>query len=195
MKSRLGDVIGGVALALTGEPPSTRAWERGSIGEQKLAEALAGIDSLITLHDRKARKTRGNIDHILVGPAGVFVVDAKLYEGLIQIRDRGGLFKRDERLYVGSRDCSHLATNMKWQIAEVRDALVSTGIDLAVVPVIPVLCFVDGEWPLLLPPESYRGVRLEGKRSIKKLIGGRQVLDKDQVERIARSLAGVLPAK
>ena len=195
VKSRLGDIIGGVALALTGEPQSTRAWERGSIGEQKLAEALAGIDGLAVLHDRRVRRTRGNIDHIIVGPAGVFVVDAKRYEGLIRIRDRGGLFERDERLYVGSRDCSHLATNMEWQIAAVREVLLSAGVDLAVVPLIPVLCFVDGEWPMLLPPESYRGVRLEGKRSIKKLVGGRKLLASDQIERISRSLALAFPAK
>src|SRR5207302_1764729 len=104
VKSRLGDVIGGVVLALTGEPQSTRAWERGSIGEAKLAEALAGIDGLVVLHDRRVHRTRGNIDHIIVGPAGVFVVDAKHYEGLIRIRGRGGLFKLHQRLYVGSRD-------------------------------------------------------------------------------------------
>ena len=195
MKSRLGDVIGGVALALTGEPQSTRAWERGSIGEAKLAEALAGIDGLVVLHDRRVHRTRGNIDHIIVGPAGVFVVDAKRYEGLIRIRDRGGLFRRDERLYVGSRDCSRLATNMDWQVAAVRGVLRSAGVDLTVVPLTPVLCFIDGEWPILLPPESYQGVRLEGKRSIKKLVGGRQVLDRDQIERISRSLAVAFPVK
>jgi hypothetical protein len=195
VKSRLGDIIGGVAIALTGEPQSTRAWERGSIGEQKLAEALAGIDGLTVLHDRRVHGTRGNIDHVIVGPAGVFVVDAKRYEGLIRIRDRGGFFKRDERLYVGSRDCSHLATNMEWQVAAVRAVLLSAGVDLAVVPVTPVLCFVDGEWPIFRPPESYEGVRLEGKRSIKKLVGGRQVLDREQIERISRSLAVAFPAK
>ena len=182
-------------LALTGEPQSTRAWERGSIGEAELAEALAGIDGLAVLHDRRVHRTRGNIDHIVVGPAGVFVVDAKRYEGLIRIRDRGGLFRRDERLYVGSRDCSRLATNMDWQVAAVRGVLLSAGVDLTVVPLTPVLCFIDGEWPILLPPESYQGVRLEGKRSIKKLVGGRKLLASDQIERISRSLALAFPAK
>ena len=121
-------MIGGIALALTGDPQSTRAWERGSIGEQKLAAALAGLEDLIVLHDRRVPGTRGNIDHILIAPAGVFVVDAKHYAGLIQIRDRGGLFNRDERLYVGSRDCSDLATSMSWQTSAVREALASADI-------------------------------------------------------------------
>lgn len=195
VKARFGDLIGGVALALSGEPQSTRAWERGSIGEQKLAEALVGVDDLIVLHDRRVPRTRGNIDHIVIAPAGVFVVDAKRYEGLIRIRDRGGLFSRDDRLYVGSRDCSALATNMEWQVSAVRAALDSMDPELHAVPVTPVLCFVDGEWPLLLPPESYKGVRLEGKRSIKKLVSGSRVLERDQIDRNSRVLADALPAK
>lgn len=195
VKAQLGNVIGGFALAITGEPQSTRAWERGSIGEQKLAEALAGVAGLTVLHDRRVSGTRGNIDHIVISPAGVFVVDAKRYSGLIRIRDRGGFFSRDDRLYVGGRDCSALATNMDWQVSAVKNALAAADIEPSAIPVTPVLCFVDGEWPLILPPESYKGVRLEGKRSIKKLVGGSRVLDDHQVERIAHLLAIAFPAK
>ena len=195
VKAQLGNLLGGIALDLFGEPQSTRAWERGSIGEQKLAEALVGIDDLVVLHDRRVRGTRGNIDHIVIAPAGVFVIDAKRYQGLIRIRDRGGLFSSDARLYVGSRDCSALATSMDWQVSAVRDALASAGSELRGVAVTPVLCFVDGEWPLLLPPVSYRGVRLEGKRSIKKLVSGSRILNRDQIDRISRILAVAFPAK
>lgn len=195
VKSRLGNAIGGIALAITGEPQSTRAWERGSIGEQRLAEALAEVAGLVVFHDRQVRGTRGNIDHILISPAGIFVVDAKRYSGLIQIRDRGSFFSRNDRLYVGSRDCSALATNMEWQVLAVKNALTAADIELSAVPVTPVLCFVDGEWPVILPPESYKGVRLEGKRSIKKLVGGSRVIDDDQVQRIAHVLAIAFPAK
>ena len=195
VKAQLGNLIGGFALAVTGEPHSTRAWERGSIGEQKLAKALAEIHDLTVLNDRRVPRTRGNLDHIVIAPAGVFVVDAKHYKGLIQIRDRGGLFSRDQRLYVGSRDCSSLADNMGWQLSAVRGALESAGIDLAAIPVTPVLCFIEGEWPLLLPPESYKGVRLEGSRSIKALLTKSNVLNRDQMERVSRVLAVAFPAK
>ena len=195
VKARLGNLIGGAALALVGEPQSTRAWERGSIGEQKLAEALVGVQGVIVLHDRRVPKTRGNIDHIVISPAGVFVVDAKRYQGLIQIRDRGGLLSRDDRLFVGSRDCSNLADNMGWQTSAVSDALASAGFELSALTVTPVLCFIDGEWPLLLPPESYKGVRLEGKKSIKKFVSSKRVLDRDQIQRVGHIIAAAFPAK
>src|SRR5205807_2064796 len=124
-----------------------------------------------------------------------FVVDAKHYQGLIRIRDRGGLFRSDERLYVGSRDCSELAENMSWQVTAVRNALNSGAVVQQAVPVEPVLCFVDGEWPLFRPPESYKGVRLEGKRSIKKLVSREHMLDTPQIEQISRTLALAFPRK
>jgi hypothetical protein len=195
VKAQLGNLVGGFALAVTGDPQSTRAWERGSIGEQKLAKALAEVHDLIVLNDRRVPRTRGNLDHIVIAPAGVFVIDAKRYQGLIQIRDRGALFSRDERLYVGRRDCSSLAENMGWQVSAVTKALESARTEPSAIPVTPVLCFVDGEWPLLLQPEWYKGVRLEGPRSIKALLTRSQVLNRDQIERISRILAVAFPAK
>jgi hypothetical protein len=131
---------------------------------------------------------------LLVAPAGVFVVDAKLYRGLIQVRDVGGLFKSDKRLFVGSRDCSHLAQNMSWQVEAVVKAIATARLE-PMPPVIPVLCFVDGEWPLLWPPEEFLGVRLEGKNSIKKILTAPQILDSNAIARAHHVLAIAFPAK
>lgn len=195
VKGRFGNRMGDVVLAIAGEAQSTAAWERGSVGEQELAAALASVDGVQLLNDRRVPGTRGNIDHIVIAPPGIFVIDAKHYEGLIRIRDRGNLFKRNDRLYVGSRDCSKLAENMAWQVEAVKRALESAGVELASVPVEPVLCFIDGEWPLLAPPVSFKGVRLEGKRSIRKLVSRGQVLNAKQIETLSRTLAVAFPAK
>jgi hypothetical protein len=192
IKDRFGRRLGGVILALSDDPQSTRAWARGSEGEQELAEALAGIEGISVLHDRRVPGTRGNIDHIVVAPGGVFVIDAKRYEGAIRVRDVGGLFTRDERLYVGRRDCSRLAENMTWQVDAVARALASVQ---PTPPITPVLCFVRGEWPLFFPPDSYRGVRLEGTRSIKKLVLRDELLNDESISRVAEVLSRQLPPK
>ncbi len=194
VKKRLGNFVGGVVLAVTEEPQSIRAWERGSIGEQKLAKALVGVPGISVLHDRVVPRTRGNIDHLVVGPAGIFVVDTKLYRGMVRIRDRGGLFGSDLRLYVGSRDCSQLADNMGWQVEAVQRVLDSLGM-FSGLRAVPVLCFIDGEWPLISPPEAFRGVRLEGPGSLRRLVLARTLLDPAQVASLAASLAVAFPAK
>jgi ssDNA-binding Zn-finger/Zn-ribbon topoisomerase 1 len=192
VKGRFGRRIGGAILAITDEPAPTRAWARGAEGERELANALAGIAGVQLLHDRRVPGTRGNIDHLVVGPAGIFVVDAKLYEGLIRVRDVGGLFRRDERLYVGRRDCSKLAHSMAWQVNAVQSAIVSVE---PVPPVTPVLCFVRGEWPLFGAPDAYAGVRLEGTKSLRKLVTKQTGFTEEQVGRVTAVLAKALPAK
>ena len=191
IKARLGSRLGRIVLAVTDEPQSTRAWAQGARGEAKLAQALTGF---VMLHDRRVPKSRANIDHVVIAPAGVFVVDAKLHKGIIRIRDRGSLIRRDNRLYVGSRDCSVLADGMTRQVAAVEIALLGAGTD-PLPPIVPVLCFVDGEWPLLSPPSEFRGVRLESPRSIRKILVAPAALDEAAIDRLTRVIAVALPPR
>lgn len=193
VKSRFGR-FGGVVLALTDDPQSTRASAAGARGEEKLAKSLEGIAGLRMLHDRRVPRSPANIDHILISPAGVFVVDAKNYRGTIAIRNRGWFFRPNHRLYVGRRDCSALATGLDWQVRAVTAALTAAGVD-PLPPIKPVLCFIDGEWPLFSAPDEYAGVRLEGTGSIRKLVAAPTVLDPTSIERLARLLSAALPAK
>jgi hypothetical protein len=190
VKDRWGNRIGGVVLALTDEPQSTRAWAVGARGEEKLAEAIDGFSAL---HDRRVPGTRGNIDHIVIAPAGVFVVDAKAYEGRIEIRNHGWLLPPDLRLHVGRRDCSSLADKMGWQVAAVESALQAASVE-PMPPITPVLCFVDGDWPLIAPPDVFRGVRLESARSLRKRLVG-NMLDDVTIARVTRILATAFPSK
>ncbi len=184
----------GLALALTGEPQSTRAWAVGARGEEKLAKALAEVPGLQVLHDRRVPGTRANIDHIVVAPPGVFVVDAKHLEGTVRVRDRGGLFRTDLRLYVGRRDCSKLAEGLRWQVEAVATVLAADRVE-SPPPLTGVLCFIDADWPLLRSPRAYGGVRLESERSLGRLVVASARLDSVAVERIARILAGAFPSK
>ena len=184
--------LGSLVLALTSEPASTRAWERGSIGESKLAAVLGRIDrdDVITLHDRRVPATRGNIDHIVVSPSGVYVVDAKRYAGEVRVRDVAGLFSRpDRRLFVGRRDCSQRARETGWQLEAVRAALHGR----AQLPVVCVLCFVDAEWPLFGAAHEFDGARIEDPRSLRQLITRPGPLTLEEVVEVAAVLAHALP--
>ncbi len=46
-------------------------------------------EGLGVLHDRRIPGSKANIDHIVVGPAGVFAIDTKRYTGKIERRDHG----------------------------------------------------------------------------------------------------------
>ncbi|MEP6843953.1 MAG: nuclease-related domain-containing protein, partial [Pseudolysinimonas sp.] len=78
--------LGGLMLALSDEPQSTAAWQKGANGEVAVGAALDRLTPLgvQVLHDRRIPGTKANIDHIAVGPRGVFVIDAKKYQGMVR---------------------------------------------------------------------------------------------------------------
>lgn len=132
--------IGKFLLAVFDDPQSTTAWSVGAIGEQRLGEALAAIagPSVRVLHDRRIPKTTANIDHMVVCPAGVFIIDAKRYrDARPELRVEGGIIRpREEMLIVGGRDRTKLVQGMHKQLGLVRAALA----DQPDVPVHGVLC-------------------------------------------------------
>ncbi len=138
--------LGGLMLAVSDDPQSTKAWAVGAHGEERLGRRLDGIagPSVRVLHDRRIPRSRANIDHIVTCPGGVFVIDAKQYQGRPQLRVDGGIFReRTETMLVGSRDCSKLVDGVLKQVGLVRDVIADES-----VPVRGFLCFVDADWPL-----------------------------------------------
>ncbi|WP_299442127.1 nuclease-related domain-containing protein [uncultured Phycicoccus sp.] len=130
---------------------TTHAWKVGAVGEERVAKALlerteAGAG--YALHDRRVPGKRSNIDHLFVGAAGIFVIDAKYYKDAeVSVERSGGLFgPRIETLKVKNRKRDALVTAMRTQRDVVAGALV--GSDLEGSPVVPVLCFVDGLLPM-----------------------------------------------
>ena len=154
-------VLGRIAAALTPVPQigpesqPTAAWKIGTEGELRVAEVLASASGIDVLHDRLVPGSRANIDHIVVGPSGVFVIDAKQYKGAIEVRNVGSLFRLDERLYVDGRDRSKLVEGELGQIEVVRRAL---GEEFAGVPIRGVLCFVGCEWGWIMKQKHVSGV-------------------------------------
>ncbi len=139
--------LGGLILALSDDPQSTKAWERGAVGEELMARRLADLpDTFRVLHDRRIPRTPANIDHIVVGPGGVWVIDAKRYTGsrpALQV-DGGFLRPRVESLRIGSRDGTKLVEGVQSQRQRVAAVL-----EEIEVPITGVLCFLEADWPLI----------------------------------------------
>jgi hypothetical protein len=166
--------LGGLVLALTNEPASTRVWAQGAHGERAVAakiDELAG-EHLLALHDRRmlrpdGRPSRANIDHLVVTATGVWIVDAKTHQGTLEVRRSGGLFgPRVERLYIGGRDRTSLLDGLAGQVDSVRAVLATVSAD---VPVRGALCFVGTELPWF-GSSSIAGIPLVGRRGLGKLL-------------------------
>ena len=97
---RLGLVLGGLVAMAAGWGlrfrPSTDAiaWRRGAAGERHTAQLLRPLErhGWAVLHDLAVPRSRANIDHLVIGPGGVFVIDSKQYRGRLQLDPSGRLW-------------------------------------------------------------------------------------------------------
>jgi hypothetical protein len=65
--------------------PLVERHDRGATGEEQVGGLLDGLagDGWHVIHD--ASLGRGNVDHILIGPAGVFTVETKSHPGPVKV--------------------------------------------------------------------------------------------------------------
>jgi hypothetical protein len=100
LASQLGLVVAAlaasaVAWGLRFQPsPDAVAWRRGAAGERRTARLLAPLErhGWAVLHDLAVPGSGANIDHLVIGPGGVFVIDSKQYRGRLQLDSSGRLW-------------------------------------------------------------------------------------------------------
>jgi hypothetical protein len=149
---------------------------------------------VLALHDRRIPGRRSNIDHIAIGPAGVFVIDTKRYENAeIRVRRVGGLFtpRRDE-LLVRGRVKANLVESLRKQV-EVVEMVLDEGA-LHDVPVTGVLCFVDGLLPIFQKRLHVDDLVVTGRRGLTDVVAASGPLDADQRQALYRLIGQRLSA-
>jgi len=93
-------VVGGLAAMAAGwglrfrPSPEASAWRRGAAGERRTARLLDPLErqGWAVLHDLAVPGSRANLDHLAIGPGGVFVIDSKQYRGRLQPDGSGRLW-------------------------------------------------------------------------------------------------------
>lgn len=112
-----------------------RIWKAGGRGEQAVARALQKLDdSYYLLNAVQLAARRGDIDHVVAGRNGIFVIEAKNYSGTVQCNgDDWYRKKRGSSRTVRVDSVSQQARNNAMQMKDfVRR---TTGLDLEVTPI------------------------------------------------------------
>ena len=170
----LAALVAGVAVAteLWGRRPSTEAWAVGARGERAVATRLARARSVIVLHDRRPRGSSANIDHIAVGPAGVYVIDTKTCR-------RGRLR-------------SSVVDGIGWQVQAVQKGLWGVP-EAAGLRIRPMVVIVGAGWGFSARPSQVDGVWVGRPRELVRALEQPGPLTAAARETIARVLTAGLP--
>lgn len=150
-------------------------WERGAEGERRTAEALAAppAHEWTVFHDVPwPGRARANIDHVAVGPTGVFVIDSKHWSGSVTVRDgvlRQNGYRRDKTV-SGAVDASSAVHSLVPAVRRedvhpvlcfVRDQPLAATIGSVVVTSVGGLADELHMRPLVFPPEGRERVAWE----------------------------------
>jgi hypothetical protein len=105
-----------------------RTWQRGAAGERRTARLLDRLsrDGYVVFHDLAVPgNTRGNVDHLVIGPSGVFVIDSKQWTGHVHQSADGLVWYNHYRL-------DRTLATVRWQ-AETLGRLLG-------IPAAPLVC-------------------------------------------------------
>jgi Nuclease-related domain len=86
-----GGLVGLAAAVLVGwrlwfrPSEQVAAWQRGAAGERRTARLLDRLvrDGYVVFHDLAVPGSPANVDHLVIGPSGVFVIDSKQWSGSV----------------------------------------------------------------------------------------------------------------
>jgi hypothetical protein len=152
--------------------PSTqaRAWQRGAKGERHTARLLErlGRHGYVIFHDLAIPESPANLDHLVLGPSGAFVIDSKEWTGQVHQSADGLIWHNHYRL-------DRTLATMRWQ-AETLGRLLG-------VPVAPLIC-VHGAH-IQHGGLCVQGVAIVPPTRLRSALGSDQVLSEVDIELLA----------
>jgi hypothetical protein len=153
--------------------------------EQDLADMLDRLAEfgVVTMHHQRVRRSWTRIDHLAVAPSGVYVINARMWQGSIGLDVGGSTLRPKDRLRIDGHNRTHLATTLARKAGHVRRALGES-----VVPVYAALCFIGGDWPLWAKPIEIRDVTVMWPRELERRVVQLGRRERPEIELIASRL-------
>lgn len=156
---------------------SAESWYRGAVGERRVGEILSALpEGWTVVHSVPLGSGSRDIDHVVIGPDGVFTINTKYSPGR-------NIWARGMGLYVGGHAQQH--------IRKARDEAQEAGRRLTAASGIPVqvtgvVTFVQPGTMNVRPPfgDETTTVRVSRETALLEELHGPQALTPEQVERI-----------
>lgn len=158
-------------------PREALFWDKGARGERKTADYLEPLleRGFVLLHDRQIPGSRANIDHIAIGPTGVFALETKHLSGKVEVMQ--------DKLFVSDRLRSNYIEETYREAYAVQVAPREL-LEPIKATVVPVLCIHGARMPWF--DHAVAGVRLVSGAQLERLLGeGPSIFSDEQVQQVA----------
>jgi hypothetical protein len=173
---------------------STKVWGPGSHGKRVTGVALDRLvdHGMIVLHDVRMPSERKKVDHVVVAPSGIHVIESVHYpDERIEMRKDRRFIGRSSALVVGGRDFTDVVDDLEHQVRRIA-AFTDDLADVRDTPVTPVLCFVDASWKRPRRRLALGSVEILWPKAMMRLISRPGPLRRERIEELGCRLASRL---
>lgn len=130
-----------------------KSWNKGIKGEYIVAEYLNQLpEDYFVFNDVKFPGSYGNLDHVVVGPTGVYVIETKNYEGFFLVKGNDWFYKNGSRVKKakGQPGKQVMANSMS-----LKKFLEDNGVNINGVWINSIVTLIDNNFKIEQKPEYY----------------------------------------
>ncbi|WP_240506823.1 nuclease-related domain-containing protein [Thermoactinospora rubra] len=168
---------------------SVPAWRRSSVAERRTEAQLRKLErnGYRTLHARAIPGSEAQIDHLVIGPTGVYAVDSEKWDKRLPVRVQMG-----KNLFHGPFTMKERLTEARWEATQASE-LISKAYGRRVT-VVPSLAIYGPPVPWKIM--TIRGVDVyEGHRARRWITKRDRALTKEEIDRLYEIASQVLPPR
>jgi len=130
-----------------------KSWNKGIVGEKTVASYLNQLpENYIIFNDVKFPGSYGNLDHIVIGPNGIFVIETKNYDGHFIVKEDGWYYQKGD--YI-TESKSQPGTQVMRNVISLKKFLENNKINMNHVWIEPIVTLVNENFELQDKPKYY----------------------------------------
>ncbi|OEC84383.1 MULTISPECIES: nuclease-related domain-containing protein [Methanobacterium] len=132
---------------------SGKSWNKGIKGEFIVAEYLNQLpEDYFVFNDVKFPGSYGNLDHVVVGPTGIYVIETKNYEGFFLVKGNEFFYKNGNRVKkaMGQPGKQVMSNSMS-----LRKFLEDNGMDMGGVWINSIVTLINRNFKIEQIPQHY----------------------------------------
>lgn len=132
---------------------SGKSWNKGINGEFIVAEYLNQLpEDYFVFNDVKFPGSYGNLDHVVVGPTGIYVIETKNYNGYFLVKDTEWFYKNGNRVKKAKgQPGKQVMTNS----LSLKKFLVDNGVNMDGIWVNSIVTLINNNFRIEQKPKHY----------------------------------------
>ncbi|ADZ09735.1 NERD domain protein [Methanobacterium lacus] len=130
-----------------------KRWNKGILGEKRVIKYLNMLpEAYFVFNDVKFPGSYGDLDHIVVGPTGIFVIETKNYQGSYVVKEDGWYYQNGEGI---KKSKGQPGKQVMRNAMSLKRFMATNNINMKGVWIDPIVTLVNNNFEIIEKPEYY----------------------------------------